>query len=65
MHDLNLAALFCDMIYVLKDRRIFAAGSPEEILTADNISRVFGVEAEVRVSGKTGKPMVSYIPDIY
>lgn len=65
MHDLNLAALFCDMIYVLKDRRIFVAGSPEEILTADNISRVFGVKAEVRVSGKTGKPMVSYIPDIY
>lgn len=65
VHDLNLAALFCDRIYVLKDRHIFAEGSPEEILTADNIKEVFGVEAEVGISERTGKPVVSYIPNIY
>ncbi len=65
MHDLNLAALFCDRIYVVRDRHIFAEGSPEEILTAENIRKIFGVRAEVRTSEKTGKPVVSYIPDIY
>ncbi len=62
MHDLNLASLFCDKIYILKDRRVFAAGTPEEILTAKNIEEVFGVRAEVKTSDETSKSVISYIP---
>lgn len=43
-HDLNLAAAFADEIIMLKDGCIAAMGKPEEVLTAENISNVFGVE---------------------
>ncbi len=43
-HDLNLAAAFADEIIMLKDGRIAAKGTPEEVLTAENVSNVFGVD---------------------
>ena len=42
-HDLNLAAEFADEILLLKDGRIAAKGAPAEVLTAENLSDVFGV----------------------
>lgn len=43
-HDLNLAAEFADEILLLKDGRIAAKGAPAEVLTAENINDVFGVD---------------------
>ena len=43
-HDLNLAAEFADEILMLKDGRIAAKGTPAEVLTAENINDVFGVD---------------------
>lgn len=43
-HDLNLAAEFADEIIMLRDGRIAASGSPEEVLTAENVRNVFGVD---------------------
>ncbi|MEQ1924276.1 MAG: ABC transporter ATP-binding protein [Pyrinomonadaceae bacterium] len=43
-HDLNLAAEFADEILMLKDGRIAAKGTPAEVLTAENIKDVFGVD---------------------
>lgn len=43
-HDLNLAAAFADEIIMLKDGRIAAKGPPEEVLTTENVSNVFGVD---------------------
>jgi len=43
-HDLNLAAAFADEIIMLKDGRIAAKGTPEEVLTAENVREVFGVD---------------------
>jgi len=43
-HDLNLASEFADEIVMLKDGRAHAAGVPQEVLTAENIKRVFGVK---------------------
>jgi iron complex transport system ATP-binding protein len=42
-HDLNLAAEFADTILMLKDGQAFASGRPHEVLTAENIQKVFGV----------------------
>lgn len=46
VHDLNLAARFADRLYVLSKGHMVANGSPQEILNADLIRRVFGVEPE-------------------
>ena len=43
VHDLNLAARFADQIVLLNHGRVVAAGTPDEVLTADRIREVFGV----------------------
>ncbi|MFD6321139.1 MULTISPECIES: ABC transporter ATP-binding protein [Methylorubrum] len=46
LHDLALAARFCDRIVVLSGGRLVADGQPEEALTDSLLARVFGVTAE-------------------
>ena len=46
LHDLTLAARFCDRIVVLADGRLIADGSPEEALSDVLLARAFGVTAE-------------------
>ncbi|MDR2280309.1 MAG: ABC transporter ATP-binding protein [Gordonia sp. (in: high G+C Gram-positive bacteria)] len=47
IHDLNLAAMFCDQVMVLKGGRVVAAGTPGEVLTSDLIADVYEVDAAV------------------
>ena len=42
LHELNLAARYCDWIYVMKDGRIAASGSPAETLRSEILDPVFG-----------------------
>jgi iron complex transport system ATP-binding protein len=49
-HDLTLAASFADELLLVDRGRIFAAGSPEEVLTEQNIAEVYGCKAEVLFS---------------
>jgi iron complex transport system ATP-binding protein len=44
IHDLNLAARHCPRLVMLSQGRVFADGTPEKVLTADNLARVYGVE---------------------
>jgi iron complex transport system ATP-binding protein len=44
VHDLNLAARFADQIVLMNHGRVVAAGTPADVLTADRIRDVFGVE---------------------
>jgi iron complex transport system ATP-binding protein len=53
LHDLNLAAQYCDQLVVLADGRVVAAGPPETVLTPELIQATFRVD--VRVLGdRTG-----------
>jgi iron complex transport system ATP-binding protein len=47
LHDLDLAAQYCDRIVLLAAGRVVAAGSPSSVLTAGRIAQVFGVAAEI------------------
>ena len=47
LHDLALAARYCDRLVVLREGRTHAAGPTHEVLTADTLRTVFGVRAEV------------------
>lgn len=48
MHDLNLAAMFCDTLLLLSNGKILANGMPEEVLTTENIKMAYGIEMNVR-----------------
>ncbi|WP_344563115.1 ABC transporter ATP-binding protein [Streptomyces axinellae] len=62
LHDLNLAAHFCDRLYVLDSGRVVRSGTPEEVLTAEMLAEVYGVRAEVSTHPTTGAPTVVYLP---
>ncbi len=47
MHDLSLAARFCDQLICLANGRVVAAGSPESVLSAERLSSIYGVETEI------------------
>ncbi len=49
MHDLSLAARFCDRLCLMQAGEMVAKGSPAEVLTESLLSRVYGVEVEVNL----------------
>lgn len=51
-HDLNLAARFCDRLFLMDDGAIMAKGTPEEVLTDKNVERTFQVDAKIGKSDK-------------
>ncbi|PSL12207.1 iron complex transport system ATP-binding protein [Marinobacterium halophilum] len=50
IHDLTLAAQWCDRLVLLDSGRVHAIGTPETVLTPDNIRHVYDVEVEVDFS---------------
>ena len=57
MHDLNLASRFSDRMIMLKQGKIFASGTPESVLTEENIEKVYGINCKV-TNSLLGKPQV-------
>jgi iron complex transport system ATP-binding protein len=61
LHDLNLAAMFCDRLVLLQGGRVHCAGRPEEVLTRDTIRAVYGVAVEVETSPPYGRPHIRFL----
>jgi iron complex transport system ATP-binding protein len=59
IHDLDLAARFCDRMALLTDGGLVAVGTPEEVLTPDRLHRAYGIRASVRENPVTGTPSVT------
>lgn len=57
IHDLNMASRYADRILMMKDGRIYTEGTPSDIFTAENIARVYGVDASVRIDDD-GRPSI-------
>jgi iron complex transport system ATP-binding protein len=53
-HDFNLAARYCNKIMLVGGGKIAAAGRPQDVLTASNISKIYGVEVSVKRHPITG-----------
>jgi iron complex transport system ATP-binding protein len=56
IHDLSLAALFCDTVHLITDGRLVAGGPPESVLTADAVRRAYGTDVLVIAHPETGTP---------
>lgn len=59
IHDLNIAAMYCDRIYALKEGTIVAEGTPEEVLTQEFIREVYEVDAEI-IKDSRGQRRIIY-----
>lgn len=60
IHDLNLAAMFCDRLYVLKEGKIVVDGTPEEVLTKQLIREIYQVDSEV-VKDRNGQMHILFL----
>ncbi|XVU30461.1 ABC transporter ATP-binding protein [Actinoplanes sp. CA-054009] len=58
LHDLNQAARYADHLIAMRDGRVVAAGPPREIVTADLVRDVFGLDCVVVPCPVTGAPLV-------
>jgi iron complex transport system ATP-binding protein len=62
IHDLDLAARYCDALVLLADGSVLETGSPEDVLTADRLERAFDATATVSPDPVTGTPSVTTLP---
>jgi len=56
VHDLSLAAAYADRVAIIAGGTLVAAGPPEQVLTADQVSRVYGLPVDVSLA--SGSPVV-------
>ena len=63
IHDIELAARFCDTIAVLDSGEIRARGSPSEVLTHETLEETFGVRTVVGTNPATGGQTVTPVSD--
>ena len=56
LHDLSLAALFCDTVYLLADGRVIADGRPETVITTKTIHHAYGADVLIVRHPETGTP---------
>ena len=57
LHDVNLAAEYCDHLFVIKNGQVFTQGSPGQVLTRDLIRAVYDVDAQVIPHPVSGRPL--------
>ena len=57
LHDVNMAARFCDEIVALHSGRLVARGTPEQIVQPDILRAIYGVEVEVMPHPRGGRPL--------
>lgn len=55
LHELSLAAAYADHLVMMKEGRIVASGSPDEIFTAERLKHVFGLDANVLRDPASGR----------
>ena len=53
-HDLPMVAKYCDRIAMIHDHKVMCCGTPEEVLTPENMRIVFSIDAELGYDSKTG-----------
>jgi iron complex transport system ATP-binding protein len=58
LHDLNQAARYASHLICMSNGAIVAAGTPQQVVTAERIQQVFGIACEVVADPQTGTPMV-------
>jgi iron complex transport system ATP-binding protein len=56
IHDISLAALFCDTVHLIADGQLITGGPPQQVLTAATVHAAYGTEVLVIAHPETGTP---------
>jgi len=60
VHDLNLASLYCQRLILLNHGELVCDGTPEEVLTPTQLSKIFGLPCQQSINTITGATQVSF-----
>lgn len=63
LHDINMAARYCDELILLKDGKIVSSGRTEDVLTTKNIKNVFGISVSIKKDPLTDSLTLNIIPE--
>ncbi len=63
-HDLNLVARYCDKLILLEKGQVIAAGQVQEVLTRENMAKVFRIEAAIDYDARIGAYTISILTSI-
>lgn len=58
IHDLSVAAGYADRVAMVVEGKLEAIGSPSEVIVAERVSRVYGVEVDIEQVGNPPRPVV-------
>ncbi len=58
-HDLNMAAEYCDQLFLISEGMLLHQGSPGQVMRADILSQAYGAELRVATHPLTGAPLVA------
>jgi iron complex transport system ATP-binding protein len=62
LHDLNLAAQYCDQLLVLHEGEVWGIGTPQDILNSELISQVYGTKPIIMPHPVSGVPQIILQP---
>jgi iron complex transport system ATP-binding protein len=63
VHDLQLAALYCDRVILLSKGRVVSQGAPEMVLTSGRLLEAFGQRVVLSPHPTHGVPLVALVPN--
>ena len=58
LHDLSIAAGYADRIAMIVGGKLDAIGTPDEVIVADRVSRVYGVDVDIESVGNPKRPVI-------
>lgn len=62
LHDLALAAQFCNEIYLIKNGELRACGKPKDIITTEMVKEIYEIDCDIVYNERTSTIMISYYP---
>ena len=60
LHNLNLAATYCDKLVFMKSGRVVSRGDRDQVLTEETLYEVFGIESRVYFDEYVGSRQVAF-----
>ncbi|PIS28660.1 hypothetical protein COT42_07405 [Candidatus Saganbacteria bacterium CG08_land_8_20_14_0_20_45_16] len=61
-HDLNLASRFCTRLVLMKNGELIAEGTPDEVVTAQNIWKAYRIKVTIQTNQKTRRARYVLLP---